>query len=94
MPCGPVRIRAASVRCRTDTPNNLDGRRTDNTFDVRAAAARTPVRPILVSMRPILSVRCPCGVRATSLLLIVYRDYQFNRLSVRQRYSIRAASVQ
>ena len=42
---------------------------------------------------------CPCGqfylwgVRAASLLFIVYIDYQFNRLSVRQRYSSRAASL-
>ena len=71
-PCGAARTHQTTW---TDTARI----RTDNTFNVRAAAARTSVRPILVSVRPHgrhtdaarTSNYCPCGgrtdVRAANL---------------------------
>ena len=60
---------------------------------IRAANAQCPsgVRPAPHG-RP-CGYFYPCGIRAVSLLLIVFIDYQFNRLSVQRSYSIRAASV-
>ena len=106
MPCGPVRIRAASVRRRTDTPNNLDGRGTDphgqyiqypcgDCTDV--CAAYFSVRAAAARTNCYLYC-CYCyqinklSVRRVVKLSLL-SDYQINRLSVRQRYSVRAASV-
>ena len=60
---------------------------------IRAANAQCPsgVRPAPHG-RP-SGYFYPCGIRAVSLLLIVFIDYHFNRLSVQRSYSIRPASV-